>query len=346
MMTRKRTAARRDRDTEPGQDSFLDVVANLIGILIILVMLIGSQAQSVWQQLREAEPANDAEIAELEKEVLQRQNSVAQLKIENNEIEAAIVQQKQHGLQLRQQRDRLQLAVQAIQETIDQKSRELSAADQQRQAQIATVAYLQEELADIQGQAQSLESSTRPVKTIEHLPTPIAKTVFGEEVHFRLRDGRLVHVPLNELVIMMRSEWKVKAKKLVQAPSTIETVGPVNDFRLQYKLIVREEIQTTERGIVRGMVPDLDRFVLLPTQEPLGEPFDQALLPDSQFNQKLNQLDPQETTISVWVYPDSFGQFNELKKILVDQGFLCAGWPLPENQPISGSPKGFRTAAQ
>ena len=34
----------------PGQDSFLDVVANLVGILIILVMVVGMQARQAMEQ--------------------------------------------------------------------------------------------------------------------------------------------------------------------------------------------------------------------------------------------------------------------------------------------------------
>ena len=30
----------------PGQDSFLDVVANLVGIFLILIIIVGSQAKS------------------------------------------------------------------------------------------------------------------------------------------------------------------------------------------------------------------------------------------------------------------------------------------------------------
>ena len=31
----------------PGQDSFLDVVANLVGIFLILIIIVGSQAKSI-----------------------------------------------------------------------------------------------------------------------------------------------------------------------------------------------------------------------------------------------------------------------------------------------------------
>ena len=36
-----------------GHDSFLDIVANLVGILIILVVVIGAQAAVVWQNSNE-----------------------------------------------------------------------------------------------------------------------------------------------------------------------------------------------------------------------------------------------------------------------------------------------------
>ena len=335
-----------DKSTEPGQDSFLDVVANLIGILIILVMLIGTQAKSVWEQLRAEKNTVDEEVEQLEKGIGSAKRSVAKLKSENSEIENAIERQKRATGVVQDERDKVQLAIKKAKSLIQAKQNEMGEAQKQKQVLVSTADRLRNELNNLQGQVQSLNSMPAKMGIINHLPTPIAKTVFGEEVHFRLLGGKLVHVPLNELVIQMRSEWKVKAKKLTQTPSTIETVGPVDNFRLQYKLILREQVQKTDHGVVRSTVPGLDRFILLPTRDNLGEDFDFALSPDSQFSQRIRRMDPNEVTISIWVYPDSFGQFGTLKKFLYDKGFLCAGWPLPENQPISGSPNGFRTAAQ
>ena len=42
---------------EPGQDSFLDIVANLVGILIILVMVIGVRAKGAWVESASHEAA-------------------------------------------------------------------------------------------------------------------------------------------------------------------------------------------------------------------------------------------------------------------------------------------------
>ena len=41
-MTRR---ARREQAEAPGHDSFLDVVCNLVGIMVVLVMVVGAQAQ-------------------------------------------------------------------------------------------------------------------------------------------------------------------------------------------------------------------------------------------------------------------------------------------------------------
>ena len=49
-------------DTEAsGQDSFLDVVANLVGVLIILVMVVGTQAKAALDAAASAAVASQAE---------------------------------------------------------------------------------------------------------------------------------------------------------------------------------------------------------------------------------------------------------------------------------------------
>ncbi|MEC9091300.1 MAG: hypothetical protein VX438_01250 [Planctomycetota bacterium] len=341
--TRRKTAG---LSPELGQDSFLDVVANLIGILIILVMLIGTQAKMVWQEIRSQKEIADVEAQELDSATSTANRSIARLKSENSEIEQAIADQKQAVVAARQGRDRVQLEIEAMKTAIGQKQKTLSQSEQKSRKLASATERLRQELDSIENEFKQMELVSPKTSVIEHLPTPIAKTVFGEEVHFRLQGGRIAAVPLNELFTAMRSEWRVKAKKLAQTASTVETVGPVGDFRLQYKLILKERVQATDHGKVRSLVPGLERFILLPTRENLGEKFEQALREESQFLTQINSLDPKDVSISIWVYPDSFGQFNELKRLLYERGFLCAGWPLPENQPISGSPNGFRTAAQ
>ena len=64
---------RRKKDTEmPGTDSFLDVVANLVGILIILVVVIGASAATNW-----SEPEQQTEQLEKLAESEEKLNTVA-----------------------------------------------------------------------------------------------------------------------------------------------------------------------------------------------------------------------------------------------------------------------------
>jgi hypothetical protein len=91
---------------------------------------------------------------------------------------------------------------------------------------------------------------------------------------------------------------------------------------------------------------DLDRFVLVPVSEPLGEPLAAALQSNSEFRTLLAGYDPNRTTVTVWVYPDSFQDFRTLKAELYRLGYLTAGRPLPAGRPIGGSPEGTRSAAE
>ena len=50
-----------------------------------------------------------------------------------------------------------------------------------------------------------------------------------------------------------------------------------------------------------------------PVAEGIGETMDVALGPDSEFSRLLQRKNPSKTTVSVWVYPDSFDEFESLK---------------------------------
>jgi hypothetical protein len=68
-----------------GQDSFLDVVTNIVGILIILVMLVGGRARQVIQN---ALPAQSDRVAALEQEVDVLDQTIALAESEVGELAA------------------------------------------------------------------------------------------------------------------------------------------------------------------------------------------------------------------------------------------------------------------
>jgi hypothetical protein len=204
----------------------------------------------------------------------------------------------------------------------------------------------QQELEELERQQLALEQLPGPVEVLEHLPTPMAKTVFGKEEHFRLEHGRLTYVPLNELVDQLKGEWEEKIWRLEDAPQVTETIGPVDGFRMKYTLERKTiRIETSSGPMVRE-VAGLARFILVPVSDNLGEPIQDALAPNSRFRQRLQTYDPATTTITVWCYPDTFESFRQLKLELYNLGFLTAGRPLPSGHPIGGAPDGSRSVAE
>jgi hypothetical protein len=60
----------------------------------------------------------------------------------------------------------------------------------------------------------------------------------------------------------------------------------------------------------------------------------------------LKKYPPADTTLSIWVYPESYASFLDLRKVLTKRGYRVAVWPLTQDQRISGSPDGLRATAQ
>jgi hypothetical protein len=96
----------------------------------------------------------------------------------------------------------------------------------------------------------------------------------------------------------------------------------------------------------RGSFVQLTRWELLPERLEIGEPLEQALRTNSDLMHFLKGYRPQSTTITVWTYPDSFGEFRKLRLNLYSLGFGIAGRPLPEGIRIGGSPSGTKSVAQ
>ena len=71
------------------------------------------------------------------------------------------------------------------------------------------------------------------------------------------------------------------------------------------------------------------QYEYLPESAQIGEPVDQAFMSNSNLMQALRQHSPANTTVTIWIFSDSFNEFRRLKKALFDLGFAAAGRPLP-----------------
>ena len=320
-----------------GSDSFLDIVANVVGILIVLVMVVGMRVEHA-PPAEEAKPKVDlsaslAAVRSLEDQTLQLASQAEALARETlaqgqrqNRLAANVVQRKQ--------------SLEAGRQALDAQAQEELAARRQLWAAQSLVQQLERDLSQV--------STTKKTTKIETYPTPISRVVEGEEAHFQLRGGRIAYIPLEELLDQLKSDAHSQFWKLKDLPEATATVGPVGGFRLRYtfeRVDVPLEDQLAGKRFISSYA-QLSQWTLIPSDNLLGETFEEAVDPRSAFRLALARLKPGRTTITLWTYPDSFGVYRQVKKELYQLGFPTAGRPLPDDKPIGGSPNGSKSAAQ
>lgn len=323
-------------------DSFLDIVANLVGILIILVVVVGAQSRQAVHESAIEQMNRSAEVQRFRDASAQAaaaRTAVQRIRGEINRFDGEI--------QSRQYERNVMLDMLAVaREQWDQQKSQLNRQQQDAATTIATLASKEQRLQELVGERTALESSQSPVVVVEHLPSPMAKTVFGEEVHFRLHQGRLTVVPIDSLIEAIRENFR-RAVDGTRPGSNESTIGPIRGYTARYE-VERSRAMVQRGGTVStALRSELTGLVIEPVEGNLGEPITQVLTSGrSVLDIELAGRDPATTTVTVWVYPDSFADFRRLKEYLYARGFATAARPLPEGTPISGGPRGSRSAAQ
>ncbi|MBB73994.1 MAG: hypothetical protein CMJ75_05710 [Planctomycetaceae bacterium] len=329
----------------PGQDAFLDIVANLVGILIILVMIVGARAKDAMNERPATTPPTATTAAE-DDGIQILEDTAAGLETDIHKTQSKINLQEQEIAYRRIERDQLLTLLTATEKELSRARDNLDIAQQERlqvQQQLSTAAS---ELDQLRQTTEAVAVETKAPIELKHLPTPMAKTVFGKEIHLRLKAGRLAHVAINDLVTRMKADGKQQLWKLKNSSRVTEVIGPVEGFRMRYTLQRSERTINTDLGPVVQQFAELAYFELIPTADQLGEPLENALRGDSHFSALLAAESTPQTTVTVWVYRDSFEDFRRLKEHLFARGLLTAARPLPDGELISGGPNGSRSSAQ
>jgi hypothetical protein len=353
------TSTSDDIDTS-GHDSFLDVVANLVGILLILIMVIGVRTRHAWKTLAmdgvmntagavsgEAPPVPANASLEEQKQF----TKAAELQLQRLKESTFKLEEEARGIsekvaERRTEQATLQLAVSAAEKGLELARGQFDSTTQQTLEGARAVESLRAEYAQLEAERDAANALAGNPKVIDHYPTPMAETVFGREDHYRLQGGRLTHVPMEEFLLDLRKDAQNKLWKLKHVNEVTEVLPAREGFRLRYTLHRQERREETDNGVVLKKSIELAQFVLVPEADDLGVSVTDALREGSEFRSRLQRLSPQETTITIWTYPDSFSEFRQIKEFLQSQGFLTAGRPLPEGLPIGGSPDGQDSAAE
>lgn len=328
---------RPDDDRSAGQDSFLDVVTNIVGILIILVMVIGARVRQITLEAPapvavEPPAALQSEVAELAKTLASSEQEIDDIQDQLHLVGAAIEGASQARLDLA-------TAVAAAKRVVEVRKQATDASRVAAAERAARRRRLEEQIRACSLEADSLAHAPATTKEVLAYPTPIGRTVNGDEIHFRLAGGRIAYIPLEELFELAKVHTRRNSNSLSDLATKIVTVGPEGGFSLDYVIEAKVD-QARGQVLIRSR-----EWVVRPAEVAVGEPVAEALAGSSQFRRKLAGVKP-DTTVTLWCYPDSFEGYRAIRAELYRLGIATAGRPLPEGAPIGGSTEGSKSVAQ
>jgi hypothetical protein len=341
-------------------DSFLDLVANVVGIILRLILIawVGARSYSSFTHTPREKPAPiDAQAEALKLEA----GTVQDLEQHRRHLAVA-------GTDLRRRLDELERARQATvrqdvalaalagrRRDLEQQAGPGGALDQAARGQAKQREQIVLSLAEIQRRSRQLRDEIDalrrlpPAKKTLRYRTPVSRPLQSEELIFECRRGRIAFIDIGALLQEVKQDMQDKSEDLKTQWTTGGVAGPVGGFRLRYEI-------ERERGLIDGMpgaAPEgggyrygLSRWEVQPVVEDRGEDLQQALAARSDFRRLIDGIDPNQTAVTFWVYPDSFPMYRRLRDYCMDRDILVAGRPLPEGVPISGSRQGTVSRGQ
>ncbi len=345
-----RARARSRDNLGEGQDSFLDVVSNLVGVLIILIMIAGVRVRNATSALELA--STDAQVAESSEsgesaaraEYVRAVATLEALSERARTTQEETRQFNERAALLQQQADGAEAEYRAIFNTSAELEALLEREAQRRGASEkaafdlnAAIIESEKKREDLLREKEALVAARPSAIKMENIPTPISQRVAdGHEGFFRLKNGRISHIPLNafqERVMLNFKSYKGELK-----PGRIENrIGPIDEYYFQYYV----DLNSVRNGNGISYSFEFKYGECQPTREPLGEEVDVALSdPNSTFRNRLLKYPREDTTITFFLYPDSYRYLNDVKRFVFSLGYMMAIRPLPADAPVAVSPQG------
>ena len=241
----------------------------------------------------------------------------------------------------RQARDQLMDLVSVARDALDDHREGLDSERAEQMRLTAAFEQSQAKLAAIQSTREAIESQRAPVVSVEHLPTPMAKTVYHEEVHLRIKNNRVAIVPIDALLEEVETSARLSLRGSGEGQQS-ETVGPIRGWIAKHVLD-----RQTAGGFGRTIRSvQMLGIVFEPLDPNAGQTIESVTSGRSAVDVELAGRDPAKTTVTTWVYPDSFATNRQVQQYLYQKGFTTAARPMQKDAPIGASPNGSRSRAQ
>ncbi len=323
-----------------GHDAFLDIVANLVGVLIILIAVFsGTSAVAVQEAQRKVQQellqnpelvsASDAQVLELS-ELASRATAAHR---DSDHLENQVAQFDAEIERRKRDRALLLDLRAAASEAWSEKRMQLDRAQTEAARRQIELTTMTEKLAELEGEKARLQNLPDSVIALQHLPTPMAKKVYEDRIVLRLRNDHVSVVPSDALISAISKHVR-RSISGSRKPKATDVVGPIRGYTARYSLVLGQTSALFHGAIFQ------------PVQEPMGQSIDQVISGQSEIESELAGRDPNSTSILVWVYPDSYRSLRTLKEYLYQKGYATAVRPRETHEPIGISVLGTGSNVQ
>jgi hypothetical protein len=333
-------------------DSFLDVVANVVGIILRLILVAWVGARSYKALVPPPPPPSYAEESEalpepedpltpeLERQRRELGQMQAQLLEQMKEWEGA------HRLSAAAAEELAGLAAKGREADAERDRLARGAGGSERGKLALSQAEVRERGRPLLEELEALRKAPPLKKTLRYR-TPVSAPLQSEELLFECNRGRVTLLDVGALLEDARRGARAKGDLLRSQFEFSDTTTAVGAFRLRYTV-------ERERGPLEGpcLLPGSGTFrcsiswEAVPVLPRRGEAADDALKGGSEFRRVVDNLDPQQTAVTMWVYPDSFALYRRLRDYLHERDVVVAGRPLPEGFPIASNRHGSASRGQ
>jgi hypothetical protein len=336
-------------------DSFLDVVANVIGIIIrlILVAWVGARSYTAAMQFTDAETESATETSKIVLPTPKQSDDPLAGKLDVAKLELMETRNrlldKLRNLQGAKEKTRLtraqigKLAEKNQELEYEQRRLEQDLEAKGQNVRLASLSLegLRRRGQEVAEQVKKLRALPAPTKQLKY-HAPVSRAVSGDEVFFECRGGRVAFIDMPAFMHEIHDHMEDIPDLLRKEARVRRITSSVGAFRLQYVFEREQTFLDSPTNFSYGM----SGWVVEPILFKRGESLLEALGPQSDFHRIADAIDPNQAVVTFWVYPDSFEIFRALRDYLYEREVEVAGRPLPMNGPIAASRHGTKSRGQ
>ena len=348
-----------------GSDSFLDIVANLVGIVLIIIVLVGARLRSLPSDLPalpvepgRQPPSAVEQAADRLLYLAERHRELERLRQETDHLARLLAQRLADLETLAHLRDQSQALLhqelaeaERLQEMLTEEADQVHREQQELAATRLANESLRQRLEALDRMIESLPRPQSPRRLLRYY-LPVSRPLGAGELLFECRHSRVSFIDLQGLLAQVRQRLPELGNQLADRWEVQGQTEPIGPFRLRYT-IVRDRSSPLDQ--VFDALPPADRqsfsyaldaWEVVPVWPVRGETLEEALADGSRFRGIVAATDPDLAALTFFVYPDSFALFRGLREFLHARGYVVAARPLTADKPIAGSRRGSLSRGQ